>query len=328
MHVPVCTTVIYYYYFFPQNASSNELYDKICDQYNFKKQFVRLSFGGSMIPQSDDETLEDCGLYSNATITFLYQVSGGSSKLSQGRKIGSGIRLTTKKCMIAFDDTDPTMELPCGHVIAPLSLADYIKDQVKSQKTELRCPACSTNWKLSQIKDMGLENNEKEMMEVGLTRNLIFNKHDCKECPQCGCIIEKLNEGIRVKCYLCTNFEFCWNCMKKWKKPGNGYKECGNTGCDPHRSDLLQLLLTCNETKMKYSEVVVPAVRACPACGEGINHISGCKHMLCPTCSIEFCFVCLSLRDTATKKWPAACGGYGTACKVAPRQTSLPSKKN
>lgn len=310
-----------------KSSPTNKLYQKVCDQYNYKIQFSRLSFGGTMLPKSDDETLEDCGLYTNATITFLYQVSGGAQRYySPGRTIGGGVKMTNKKCMISFDNSKPTMELPCGHVIAPTSLAQYIEDQVKSQKTELKCPACPKVWKLSQIKDMGLQDDEKKMMEVGLTRNLVFNQYNCKECPQCGCIIEKRDEGIRVKCYMCPKYEFCWCCMRKWIKPGPGYKECGNRGCDPEKSELLQLLLTCGTTTMEYSNVIVPAVRACPECGEGINHKSGCKHMTCPTCSLKFCFICLGIYDKKTCKWPVSCGGYGTACKVAPRQTVLPSK--
>lgn len=269
--------------------------------------------------RSSSTTLKECDLYDHATVMALYRVSGGA--YSQGRKIGKGIKITTKPDDITLTTDDPTMELPCGHMMAPESLVETIDDQVKSRKIELQCPLCFRKWNLSQIKDMGLTSKEKESMEVGLGKNLFFDTYKCKQCPQCNTFIEKMNEGIRMKCPICSNYEFCWVCLRKWIKSGPGYKVCGNHNCDPKNSELNQLLKTCNEVVMSYTDnkLKAPAVRACPNCGEGINHGGGCKHMSCPKCSTNFCFVCLSIYNKQKKSWP--CGGYGDSCKLAPRQT-------
>ena len=288
-----------------------------------------MSFGGIFLPKSDTQTLEDCGVYSDVTITFLYQVSGGASgqkHYSQGRTISGNIKMTNEACLITLDDAEPTMEMPCGHTIAPVSLADYIDVQVKSQKTELKCPACHKIWKLCQIKDMGLRDDEKRLMEVGLTENLAFSQYDCNKCPQCGCMIEKIDGGLRVKCYMCPDFEFCWRCLGKWVAPGRGCEDCGNHGCVPLDSKILQMLLTCGTTKMDYCNVVVPTIRACPECGTVIQHrTSACKRYTCPMCNLQFCFVCLGIYNKRAGIWP--CGSYNTPCKVAHRQTVLPSKQ-
>ena len=287
---------------------------------DYKLDLLRLSFGGQLMERSSEMTLEDCDLYNQATVLALYRVSGGGNKQSsQGRVIGENVKISSKPDVITLTTDDPTMELPCGHTMAPESLVGSIDDQVKSHKTELECPICFKKWKLSQIKDMGLTAEEKEHMEVGLGKNLFFETYNCKQCPQCNTFIERMNEGVRMKCPTCKNYEFCWVCLRKWIKPGSGYKVCGNYNCDPNNSELNQLLKTCNTVEMAYSKVYAPSVRACPNCGEGINHKSGCKHMLCPKCSTNFCFVCLSLYDKQKASWP--CGGYGDACTVAPRQT-------
>ena len=248
----------------------------------------------------------------------LYRVSGGAA-YSQGRKIGKNVRISTKPDAITLTADDPTMELPCGHTMAPESLVGSIDDQIKSHKTELQCPLCFRKWNLSQIKDMGLSTKEKESMEIGLGKNLFFDTYHSKQCPECNIFIEKMDEGIRIKCPNC-NYEFCWVCLRKWIKPGPGYKVCGNYDCDPNNSELNQLLKTCNTVEMDYCNMRAPAVRACPNCGEGINHKGGCKHMQCPNCSTDFCFICLGIFNKQTKCWP--CGGYGDPCKaVAPRQT-------
>lgn len=302
-----------------QSTTLKQLYQMVYDKQNNTKiifEDMRLSFGGKNL-ERNDETLEDCGLYDGARVVGYLRLSGGAIRYIQGRKIGINVMITNKEDIITLDDDIPTMELPCGHTIAPESLADYIKDQVDSHKTELTCFKCKMKWDLSKIKEMGLTTKEKETMEIGLTENLLYDKYKCKECPQCGLKIEKKDAGYRVICPLCNNFEFCWNCLRKWIAPGSGYNECGNVNCN--KEDILQVLKACETTTMEYSNISgVPDIRLCPACGEGIGHKSGCKHMTCHRCSHQFCFVCL-------KKWP--CAGsyedYNKQCKVAPRQTVI-----
>lgn len=291
------------------------IYDK---QNNTKILFedMRLSFGGQNLERTD-QTLEDFGLYDRARIVGYMRMSGGATRYIQGRKIGANIKITNKEDIVTLENDVQTMELPCGHAITPESLADCIKDQVDSYKTELACFKCKRKWDLSKIQGMGLTTKEKETMEVGLTKNLLYDKHKCKECPQCGLYIEKKDEGFRVMCPMCNGFEFCWNCLRKWIAPGNGYKDCGNLNCN--KQDVFQILQACDTTTMEYSKISgVPDIRLCPGCGEGIGFKSGCKHMTCHRCSHQFCFVCL-------KKWPCAGDSrdYEKECKIAPRQTTI-----
>lgn len=304
-----------------QSSTLKQLYQMVYDKQNntrIRFEDMRLSFGGQNLERTD-ETLEHCGLYDRARVVGYLRLSGGATRYIQGRKIGTNVKITSKEDIITLDDDIPTMELPCGHTIAPESLADYIKDQVDSHKTELTCFKCKMKWDLSKIKEMGLTTKEKETMEIGLTENLLYDKYKCKECPQCGLKIEKKDAGFRVMCPLCNNFEFCWNCLRKWIAPGSGYNDCGNVNCN--KNDILQVLKSCETTTMAYANISgVPEIRLCPACGEGIGHKSGCKHMTCPRCTHQFCFVCL-------KKWPCAGSDedYNKQCKVAPRQTAIPS---
>ena len=277
-----------------------------------------LSYGGK--PLNDDTVeLDEFGLKHGNMILALVRVSGGAFNISQGRRINKDIPLSNEECIISLDNESPTMKLPCGHTIAPNSLAEYITNEISNCKTELKCPMCFTGWKLSVIKKMGLSDIEIKNMEMGLSKNYVLSdpaKH--KQCPQCNTFLEKKDEGIKIQCPMCTKFEFCWNCLRKWKAPGTGYRDCGNADCGKNTA-FIEVLLTCKPTAMEYSDIIVPEIRACPKCGEGINHKSGCKHMACPTCSYQFCFVCL-------KKWP--CEGrhneYRQRCTPAPRQTTLP----
>ena len=279
-----------------------------------------LSYGGTPL-DNNEEKLIDHGIGPLSEVLALMRVSGGAYRILQGRRIERDIHIVNEECIISLEDEDPTMKLPCGHAIAPNSLAEYIKNEVGRRKTELKCPACTKKWEITIIKKMGLTRAEIKNMELGLSKNyLIADASKRKQCPKCNAYLEKTDVGFRVQCPACNQFQFCWKCLKQWKAPGNGYQVCGNTDCGKG-GNLIKMLVSCKTTVIEYSGLVVPEIRACPQCGEGINIIGGCKHMTCPTCNHEFCFSCL-------KKWPCGANIYDVKekCTVAPRQKTLPSK--
>ena len=106
-------------------------------------------------------------------------------------------------------------------------------------------------------KKMGLTDTEIKQLESGMTRNfLLSDPAKYKQCPQCRLFIEKKDVGVRIRCPNCSNFEFCWSCLRKWKAFGSGYRECGNSECT--KNPLVQILLTCKNTTMTYSNITVP----------------------------------------------------------------------
>jgi len=288
----------------------------VSDDYGVSLEHLRLSFLGTPLKQDSKETFDDLDIKHNSNFVALVRLNGGAFHNSQGHKIDKSVQMTEEECILSLDDEDPTMKLPCGHAIAPNSLAEYVKRQIADGKSKLRCPTCTKEWKVSIIKNMGLTDEEIKSMEVGLSKNYFMSADSGhKKCPWCGLCIEKYNDGIRIKCPMCKK-EFCWKCMEQWKAPGSGYRECGNVNCGKS-IDFINVLLNCENTKMEYSGMIVPSVRACIGCGEGISHKEGCKHMTCIKCKTQFCFVCL-------KKWP--CGSYKAKCKIAPRQATVPTK--
>ena len=84
-------------------------------------------------------------------------------------------------------------------------------------------------------------------------------------------------------------------------------------GSDPR----VQMLHSCPNKDVV--GVSTPSIRACPFCGALVQHIEACKHMNCPACSKEFCFICLKKREG---RWQ--CGSYDSKCTPAPRQTHIP----
>ena len=79
------------------------------------------------------------------------RVSGGAYQTTY-RKIDKSVEMTNEECIISLDDTHPNMKLPCGHAIAPASLAQYVTTEVDKCKTEIKCPVCKMELKISRVK--------------------------------------------------------------------------------------------------------------------------------------------------------------------------------
>jgi hypothetical protein len=112
---------------------------------------------------------------------------------------------------------------------------------------------------------------------------------------------------------------FCWACASDW-----GEKACTSKDCVSHtRAEVIETLVGC-EVKKIGSVESVPSIRACPECGQMINHIDCCKHIHCKRCNTQYCFVCLK-RYINGKGWQ--CGSSSEVCPIHPVQTdeTLPS---
>ena len=126
-------------------------------------------------------------------------------------------------------------------------------------------------------------------------------------------------DNQQTVCLVCTksnggrHFEFCWTCMKQWTA---GRTNCDNKDCGS-TSHIKHMLENC-PTKSIYSATSVPIYRLCPKCSTFIEHKEKCKHMRCPMCATNFCFVCLKMQDDEGE-WQS--GSFMDVCEVAPIQT-------
>ena len=245
---------------------------------------------------------------------------GGGEIQIGNRKIDSSVQVSKQKCIILNVDDDTISKrvaMSCGHAITPDGLAEFVDAEIKKKKTKIICPMqnCDSEWKVSEIVKRGLTTKEREHLETGLTKNTLYKEGLTKECLRCSAYIQKGGKGTRLSCPICkqkgTEYEFCWSCQNEWQNKDD-FRNCGNASCDIN-AEFQKILNTCS-TKDLYG-VQVPQVRACPNYNKGINHKQYCKHMLCPSCSTNFCYICLSVYNG---RW--SCGSYDTPCKLSPRQ--------
>ena len=294
------------------------MFETVSEKIKIPVDQLRLVVTNHCIDQNSKGTLEDYDIEDNTTVHVVQRAHGGNEPVKA-------------KCFLTRIELPMAeiIKMSCGHTFSPVALADYL-DNTISKETKLICPVseCKKNWKQAEISSSGLTEEKIQEILKSVVTNLMFTLYNCKRCPECETLTERIHEDrLRTECLVCSQtqkYEFCWSCMKKWKNSGNN-KVCGNEDCDPSNRDVVHQLQTCNVKEMSGIKNV-PAMRACPECGMGISHTQGCKHMVCTICKTQFCFACLSIKDE-NKGWPESCGTWRTKCEVAPRQKKLPDKK-
>uniref|UniRef100_A0A6Q2XLY9 RING-type domain-containing protein n=1 Tax=Esox lucius TaxID=8010 RepID=A0A6Q2XLY9_ESOLU len=236
-------------------------------------------------------------------------------------------------------DEDPSVlkaEMSCGHAVTPESLTGWCRSLLDQGQFRFLCPSyitetaemCGAEWPYPEVRRLAvLTTEEMEHFEKTMADSAAATYCEYKSCPGCNTYVERKDlSNLCVMCTVCTAdngqvYEFCWQCMKKWKGPQERSDHCDNDGCI---NQDLELLKNCKTTTLTEVQGVsdCPSIRACPTCGQRVEHDkTGCKNILCPRCNVEFCFVCLKLTSDCLET-----SSYFIACSdgVAPRQTSIP----
>ncbi|XP_072896970.1 uncharacterized protein [Hemitrygon akajei] len=239
--------------------------------------------------------------------------------------------------IVSVGDDDPNVyrvEMSCGHAVDPIALTEWCRIRISEGHFKFHCPAvidgteegCGKEWSYVEVcRHALLSVEERQDFEEKLATLAASSYCEYKQCPRCGSNVERKDEtNISVTCSVCTAidgipFEFCWQCMKKWKGPAPRSDKCDNEGCINIQ---LETLKNCDTKTLPYSNIQdCPIIRVCPTCGLLIEHQDMCKYVVCMRCHLEFCFACLNTKAICSKssKYSRYC-----AIPVAPRQTSIP----
>ena len=313
----------------PQATTVTSFKKLVYDRSGVPPDDQRLIFAGKQL--DDDKKLGDYSTLGNrATVFLVLRLPGGSGESYQKyfdrlRRFPVHAPKHPEECVICYEH--PALRMPCDHPICPSCLMNYAWTEVGcNKKIEVRCSLCNSEWPLHIIQDYGnVRAEEMELLQECLSINYIAKDPDISDCPGCRNYCERKDKSTnRVYCRICSKLgkphTYCWHCRKPWNNSDSNL-QCGNGGCDS--ATFLHILREAPLKTLSFlpKNVQVPSKRACPTCGEVIEHKGGCKHMNCTGCGTEFCFLCLRKKVEGS----SYCG-YNTVCTVAPVQDKLPRK--
>ena len=180
-------------------------------------------------------------------------------------------------CNICYEDFTPDllMKLPCGHFFCRNCIRAYLTAEITEGRV-LKIKCCDSECSY-EFDDMTIH----EIIETDL-----FNKYKkfkrtkeiesdptARWCPNslCGSVVYSNNIlGQYLKCNLCQT-EICYLCNQEWHPK----KTCEQA------SDVNYQFWARGKN-----------IQQCPKCRRRIEKESGCNHMICISCSYEWCWLC------------------------------------
>jgi hypothetical protein len=269
-------------------------------------------------------------LQNGSTVTIVFRLKGGCEPFPDTpRSLAPGVSASKIDCAISAvcEEYTPKIKMPCGHGVCAGCLMYYAWSEVDNTKSEVRCFMCKTEWSLATIKRYGnATDQEMKLLDEGLTRNAIMLDPSIWECPGCDNYCTRIDTtNHRVACGICLKLkkaqDYCCKCLRPWNN-SNSKVDCGYGDCfSGSFKSILQSAPMISSTYLP--KVKFPSKRACVGCGVIVEHIGGCKHVICKLCRTEFCFVCLRKKVDGC----SPCGDHQSVCALAPTQQDIPSRK-
>ncbi|XP_062580726.1 E3 ubiquitin-protein ligase RNF217-like [Saccostrea cucullata] len=241
----------------------------------------------------------------------------------------SGCITTTKPDIIWEYESDPRLELPCGHAITPDNLFGLLREKIRQNEYCICCPGKTDSGTCNELfdnqlilKKCMLSADEYLFYSGKLSFNYInaSKRNEIKNCPRCDSYCKKMNIfQNHIKCFKCSNemfysFKFCWYCSESWTQD----HECSSANENEQNIEIVRQLENCSKITLGYSNMEnVPSIRLCPNCKTLLQHDQACKSMICTICKTEFCFACLKIAFDGKLQ----CGEFNGRCNVAPIQS-------
>jgi len=282
-----------------------------------------------LLKDVDTDTLKLCGFKAKSTLVMAVRTDGSKIKIITKELLkDTKLQITNEPDYLSLNDDEPRVKMPCGHPWAPSSITEHVLDYLdkKERPTEIKCP-CGVTWDYLIVRQAAmLTEDECAKIEEKLSLNYADATLKTFTCPTCYLICTPPENDVknpRVRCQgkNCPT-EFCAMCLKPWESLGSNSTVCKSCALDP---------TYCNEVLKKSplknigtSILNVPKWRCCPRTNLHsypvlIEHEDHCKHIKCPECKKEFCFVCLQLK-LENNSWPTTCKGAYDMCTLAATQ--------
>ncbi|CAD6188079.1 unnamed protein product [Caenorhabditis auriculariae] len=181
-------------------------------------------------------------------------------------------------CCICGENSHFVFDLGCSHPTCPDCFKEYVVSCLSENRFELRpplgftiqCPFTACNRYVKDVHHFYVAGKEVyQKYQQKATERLVTIDDEGVCCPsaKCGAYFfwEPENEDNLTQCPEC-HLSFCMRCKSK---------DC-----------------TCQEMDDETKETIETTTKKCPKCAAPTERNGGCAHIHCPSCSLDWCFLC------------------------------------
>ena len=186
------------------------------------------------------------------------------------------------ECNICFNQVlgKNMLYLPCKHSFCQKCWKNYIINNINNYSLEIKCmyPNCNCPILLSDIKII-CGSKSAILYQKRLAESSILISKAVKRCinPKCNLTLGIDSVGLCNISQCKCGSRICWLCGKSSHAP-----------------------LPCNYTNLWFDKLLKNSsdflinsfTKPCPKCLVRIEKNGGCNHMICKSCSFEFCWFC------------------------------------
>lgn len=203
-------------------------------------------------------------------------------------------RHSENECVVCHDpQTETFWVCPCdeSHVMCAEDMATYVATRLETHEINpVPCPAFRCSGSVSDADaQMFLAAGRPELLPLYLRVRELSHDESARACPKCSHIVRGGSaEHPAMTCDMCHQ-EFCF-----LHETAHAGARCGQQ----KTKDSLA-----GRTRTKVWKAL--HTKACPECGIAIIRSGGCAHMVCQSCSHEFCWNCgLDWKKVSSTKKP------------------------
>ena len=183
----------------------------------------------------------------------------------------------------------------CHHRTCAECMKIFVALQISESRINITCPHCTEYLNPNEIQSILDDDDLWSKYEKFSLRRILASDPDCRWCPvpDCGYAV------IAANCASCPklhcqrpgcNTDFCYHCKQVWHP---------NQTCDVARISRNSIDISNELSRSQVAQLLLDIksqrIKMCPGCSVLVtkDDDESCNHMVCNSCGLEFCWLCM-----------------------------------